>query len=67
MNRQDALNVLSALHRLAKADETLLIELNNNLSPAEQSVLRSCLQECGKRWGEGQALMPRGRTKGASV
>jgi len=64
MTRKEALEFISTVRRLAQADATLLAELNTNLSPAEQSVLRSFLREAGETWAIDYSFQV--RTKGAT-
>lgn len=67
MKRSDALTLSEQLHRLSTGDALLLTELDNALSPAEQSALRSAMRECGKRWAVDFAFVIRDRKKGAAA
>jgi hypothetical protein len=67
MTRNEALLFVERVRALGLRDSVLCHELAQQLSPAEQSALRSFLREAGAAYNVDYALNPEVRTKGASV
>jgi hypothetical protein len=66
MDRAEALLFVARVRALSVKDSTFCKELAQQLSPAEESTLRSHLREAGGSFATDFALVPRGRAKGAS-
>lgn len=64
MTREDALLFVARVRALSLHDSVFCHELAQQLSPAEQSVLRSYLREAGSTFATDFALEPRCRKKG---
>ena len=66
MNRDEALLFVARVRALSVKDSAFCKELARQLSPAEESTLRSHLREAGETFAADFALVPSGRAKGMS-